>query len=175
MLDVFVTTYRIKSQKTRIFYNHIGIISAQSTTQIVEDYILLEYFWLLNTDDDGTTPQNPVSGQDNWFYARVHNCDNAISCSFVVGWKIKALAVTDIVFPSDWFPLTAVTVGFNLDPDEAQIAKARWQKTDILPVENHFCLLAMRYEVQTMPGGIILFIPQIHSLKLDEFNRNIFL
>lgn len=102
--------------------------------------------WVRNADDDGTTPQNPESGQDNWLYARVHNRGNATSRSFVVGWKIQVWAGTEFVFPGDWFPLTAVTIGFDLGPGETQIIKARWPKTDIPPVGSHGCLLAMVFD-----------------------------
>ncbi|NOQ13337.1 MAG: hypothetical protein GQ583_02495 [Methyloprofundus sp.] len=101
--------------------------------------------WVRNADDGGSSHQNPESGQDNWFYARVHNRGNATARSFAVGFKIKTWAGTQFVYPDDWFPLTGATVGFNLEPGESKIVKARWPKEDIPPIGTHGCLLAVVY------------------------------
>lgn len=107
--------------------------------------------WVRNIDDDVTTPQNPESGQDNWLYARVHNRGTTTARSFVIGFKINIWAGTQFVYPGDWFPLTAVVVGFDLAPGDTQIVKARWPKEDIPPVGSHGCLLALVYNSDDTP------------------------
>jgi hypothetical protein len=101
--------------------------------------------WVRNLDDDGATHQNPEHGQDNWLYARVHNRGNATARSFVVGFKINTWAGTQFVYPGDWFPLTAATVGFDLLPFSSRVVKARWPQEDVPPVGTHGCLLAVVY------------------------------
>lgn len=108
-------------------------------------YWLSPDIWVRNADDDGTTHQNPESGQDNWLYARVHNRGTATARSFFVGFRINIWAGTQFIYPGDWFPLTAVVVGFDLAPGETQIVKARWPKADIPPAGSHGCLLALVY------------------------------
>ena len=109
--------------------------------------------WVRRTDDGGSSHQNPEWGQDNWFYARVHNRGNATARSFVVGFKIRTWAGTQFVYPGDWFPLTAATVGFDLEPGESRIVKARWPKEDIPPTGSHGCLLAVVYNSDDIPAG----------------------
>ncbi len=101
--------------------------------------------WVRNSDDDGSVHQNPESGQDNWLYARVHNRGNVTARSFVVGFKINIWAGTQFIYPGDWFPLTAVAVGFDLPPGESRIVKVRWPSEDIPPVDSHGCLLGLVY------------------------------
>jgi hypothetical protein len=108
--------------------------------------------WVRRADDGGTVHQNPEHGQDNWFYARLHNRGNAASRSFVVGWRIKVWAGTEFVFPGDWFPLTAAKIGFDLAPGETRIVKARWPKEDIPPVGSHGCLLALVFDPDDPPA-----------------------
>lgn len=108
--------------------------------------------WVRNADDGGTSNQNPESGQDNWFYARVHNRGTAIAHSFVVGFKINIWAGTQFVYPGDWFPLTSVVVGFDLAPGNSQIVKVCWPKEDIPSVGAHGCLLALVYNPDDTPS-----------------------
>jgi hypothetical protein len=109
--------------------------------------------WVRRMDDGGSSHQNPEWGQDNWFYARVQNRGNATARSFVVGFKIKTWAGTQFVYPGDWFPLTAATVGFDLEPGESKIVTARWPKEDIPPTGTHGCLLAVVYNSDDIPAG----------------------
>ncbi len=109
--------------------------------------------WVRRMDDGGSSHQNPEWGQDNWFYARIRNRGNATARSVVVGFKIKTWAGTQFVYPGDWFPLTAVTVGFDLEPGESKIVKARWPKEDIPSTGTHGCLLAVVYNSDDIPAG----------------------
>lgn len=109
--------------------------------------------WVRNADDGGTTPQDPESGQDNWFYARVSNRGTATAHTFVVGFKIRVWAGTEFVYPGDWFPLTAAVVGFDLAPGESQIVKARWPEADIPSTGSHGCLLAMVVNPHDAPAA----------------------
>jgi hypothetical protein len=104
--------------------------------------------WVRNADDGGTTPQSPESGQDNWLYARVRNRGTATARSFVVGFKVNVWAGTEFVYPGDWFPLTAVAVGFDLPAGGSRIVKARWRAADIPPTGAHGCILAVAYHAQ---------------------------
>lgn len=110
--------------------------------------------WVRNEPDDGTTPQAPEFGQDNWLYARVHNRGNATARSFVVGWKLQVWAGTQFVYPGDWFPLTGAAVGYDLAPGQSQIIKTRWPAADIPAKDTHGCLLAMVWctDDRPMPG-----------------------
>ncbi len=107
--------------------------------------------WVRNSEDDVQAHQNPESGQDNWFYARVHNRGTATARSFVVGFKVNIWAGTEFVYPGDWFPLNAAVVGFDLSPGATKIVKARWPAADIPPVDSHGCLLALVYNSDDAP------------------------
>lgn len=108
--------------------------------------------WVRNESDDGTTPQAPEFGQDNWLYARVHNRGNATARSFVVGWKLQVWAGTQFVYPGDWLPLTGAVVGFDLAPGQSQIVKTRWPAADIPAEGTHGCLLAMVWCADDRPA-----------------------
>ncbi len=101
--------------------------------------------WVRKKDDGGTTHQDTEFGQDNWFYARVNNRGSITARSLVVGFKINIWAGTQFVYPADWLPFTAVTIGFNLAPGSSQIVKVRWPKEDIPLTCSHGCLLAVVY------------------------------
>jgi hypothetical protein len=109
--------------------------------------------WIRNLEDGGTSHQNPEYGQDNWLYARVHNRGSAAARSFVVGFKINTWAGTQFVYPGNWFPLTAATIGFDLPPFSSQVVKARWPKEDVPPVGTHGCLLAVVYNPNDPPAS----------------------
>lgn len=116
-----------------------------------DDFWLSPDVWVRNAPDDGTTPQAPEFGQDNWLYARVHNRGNATARSFAIGWKLQVWAGTQFIYPGDWFPLTGAAVGFDLSPGQSQIIKTRWPASDIPPVDTHGCLLAMAWCTNDRP------------------------
>lgn len=108
--------------------------------------------WVRNEDDEGGTPQEPASGRDNWFCARIHNRGSAAAGSFVVGFRFSTGAGTGLVYPGDWLPLDGAAVGFNLPPGESQVLKARWPAQQIPPPGSRGCLLALVYSPHDLPS-----------------------
>lgn len=99
--------------------------------------------WVRNHDDGGTTHQQPVTGQDNWFYANVRNKDGAGPARhFVVTFQSRGYAGTEFLYPDDFFPCIAATAEFELDPGEVRTVKARWPKEQVPPAHTHTCMLA---------------------------------
>ena len=101
--------------------------------------------WVRNTNDGGTTHQNPVAGQDNWFHARLHNRGEGIARTVVVTHAVKEWAGTQFVHPADYTPHTALIGLFNLVPDVPVTVAAKWAAVDV-PVEGtHACWLSAAY------------------------------
>ncbi len=98
--------------------------------------------WVRNSDDGGITHQSPEYGQDNWFYARVHNRGSVAVRHFVVTFSVKSFAGMQFIFPTDFLPSAAVTSGFDLTPGASVIVKARWPKNLVPQAGVHACLLA---------------------------------
>lgn len=98
--------------------------------------------WIRNSDDGGTTHQSPEFGQDNWFYARVHNRGASIVHHFVVTFNVKQFAGTQFSYANDFLPCIAAVSGFNLAPNTSVLVKARWPRTLVPPAGVHACLLA---------------------------------
>lgn len=107
--------------------------------------------WVRNTDDGSTVPQHPERGQDNWCYARVRNLGAHTAGSFVVTFQMKAWAGTQFVYPADFLPCLAATVGYGLASGETRIVKARWPAALIPPIGTHGCLLVSAYARQDVP------------------------
>lgn len=107
--------------------------------------------WVRNAEDDGTSPQAPEYGQDNWLYARVRNHGTAPARSFVVGFKLEVWAGTEFIYPGDWFPLTGAAVGSDLAPGASQIVHTRWPAGDIPAKDTHGCLLAFAWCLDDRP------------------------
>jgi hypothetical protein len=98
--------------------------------------------WVRNSDDGGTTHQNPEFGQDNWFYARVRNRGTVTASHFVVTFNVKTYAGTEFSYPGDFLPCIAAASGFGLGPGASTIVKARWPKAQVPPAGTHACWLA---------------------------------
>jgi hypothetical protein len=98
--------------------------------------------WVRNADDDGTTHQSPEFGQDNWFYARVHNRGATVARHFVVTFNIRQFAGTEFAYPQDFLPSVAAASGFDLKPGTSRIVKVRWPRNLIPPAGTSVCLLA---------------------------------
>lgn len=101
--------------------------------------------WVRNADDNGTTPQPPEYGQDNWFYARVWNRGTTNARAFVVTFNMKTWAGTQFVYPADFVPCLSGACGFNLAPGMSTIVKAKWPASMIPAAGTHGCLLASVY------------------------------
>lgn len=99
--------------------------------------------WIRNKDDGGTTHQNPEFGQDNWFYARVHNRSQTATAShFLVTFNVKPFAGVEFQYPADFLPCIAAASGFDLKPNSSTIVKARWPGALVPPAGSHPCWLA---------------------------------
>ena len=99
--------------------------------------------WVRNADDGIPAHQNPISGQDNWLYARVRNRSISATCQhFVVSFNERSFAGTEFLYPSDFLPCIAAAAGFALGPGQTQIVKARWPADLIPSAGTHACLLA---------------------------------
>ncbi len=99
--------------------------------------------WIRNADDGGTTHQSPEYGQDNWFYARVHNKAGAGPAQhFVVTFNSRGFAGTEFQYPGDFLPCIAAYADFDLAPGATRIVSARWPRA-LVPAEGtHTCMLA---------------------------------
>ena len=99
--------------------------------------------WIRNADDDGAVHQPVEYGQDNWFYARVHNRSaTALARHFLVTFNVKPFAGMEFRYPDDFLPCVAATAGFELGPSESTIVKARWPAALVPPAGTHVCWLA---------------------------------
>lgn len=124
--------------------------------------------WVRNNDDNGTTHQNTVRGQDNFVYARIWNRGTRASLPCWVRFYITTFAGTEFRYTYDFKPDTSSAPGGgtagNLRPRSQfptpatyligvqriesipgrgnVIAKVRWERTLIPPATNwHPCLL----------------------------------
>jgi hypothetical protein len=99
--------------------------------------------WIRNSNDGGTTHQNPEHGQDNWFYARVRNRSaTATARHFLVTFNVKPYAGVEFQYPGDFLPCVAAASGFELGPGASTIVKARWPAALVPPPGTHPCWLA---------------------------------
>jgi len=101
--------------------------------------------WIRNSDDGGTTHQEPEFGQDNWFYARVRNQGTTTARAFVVTFNVKPWAGTEFVYPNDFIPCISAAVGFELAPGATTVVKAKWPQALVPAVGTHACWLASVY------------------------------
>lgn len=110
--------------------------------------------WIRNTDDGGTTHQDPEYGQDNWFHARVTNRGTVNARAFVVTFNVKPWAGTQFVYPNDFVPCISAAVGFNLAPGASTVVKAKWPAALVPPAGTHACWLVSVYTpVDLIPAG----------------------
>jgi len=99
--------------------------------------------WVRHADDGLPGHQNPVSGRDNWFYARVRNRSaTATARHFVVSFNVLPYAGTEFVYPADFLPCVAAACGFDLGPGGEQVVKARWPAALVPAAGVHACLVA---------------------------------
>ncbi|HEY9421730.1 MAG TPA: hypothetical protein VIW92_09970, partial [Thermoanaerobaculia bacterium] len=110
--------------------------------------------WVRNSDDGGTTHQNPEFGQDNWFYARVSNRGTQPARAFVVTFNVKPWAGVQFVYPGDFIPYISAAVGYDLAPGASAIVKAKWPEALVPATGTHACWLASVYTpVDPVPAG----------------------
>lgn len=103
------------------------------------------YIWIRNTKDvPNTDPpflfanqhrhQNPIFGQDNWIYVKLHNGATTISGNLEV---YGAPASSGLVWPGSWTLIK--TLPITMSPQSTMIAETKWEN---LPAAGHYCLLA---------------------------------
>lgn len=98
--------------------------------------------WIRHEDDGGTTHQNPVTGRDNWFHARIRNRGQGSARHFMVTFQVRAFAGVQFVWPADFLPALAATGGFDLAPGASTVVSARWPAAMVPPAGTHACWLA---------------------------------
>ncbi len=108
--------------------------------------------WVRNSDDDMLTHQSPITGYDNWIYARVRNLSTTTAVAhFSVAFNVKPYAGVEFVYPQDFLPATAAATGFDLAPGASVIVKSRWPKALVPPAGTHSCLLASVFSRSNHP------------------------
>lgn len=104
--------------------------------------------WIRNADDGGTTHQNPKAGQDNYFYARVHNRGTTAARGFVVTFNVKQWLGTQFMFPGDFVPFISAAPGFSLAPGSSVVVKAKWPSALVPGTGFHGCILVSVFTPQ---------------------------
>lgn len=108
--------------------------------------------WVRNSDDDLLSHQSPISGFDNWIYARLRNLSSTTRVDhFCVAFSVKPYAGVEFVYPQDFLPATAAATGFDLAPGGSIIVKARWPSALVPPAGSHSCLLASVFSRSNHP------------------------
>jgi hypothetical protein len=110
--------------------------------------------WIRNSDDNGTTHQDVISGQDNYFYCRVRNRGTVTARAFVVTFNVKPWAGVEFTYPGDFIPFISAAVGFNLAAGASVVLKAKWPASLVPAAGVHACWLAQVYTpVDTTAAG----------------------
>lgn len=109
--------------------------------------------WVRRVDDGGGTHESPVAGQDNWFYARVHNRGSVPARHFMVTFQVRPFAGVQFQWPADFLPAVAATGGFELQPGTSTVVKARWPAGLVPPGNSHACIVAAVLARGDMPGA----------------------
>jgi hypothetical protein len=105
--------------------------------------------WIRNQEDGGVSHQNPEAGQDNWFYARVHNRGRGIARVFFIYFTVREWAGTQFIYPDDYWPLQVWTGGGLIDPGDSKVIHARWEAAEVPPAGTHTCWLAQVHLLPT--------------------------
>lgn len=98
--------------------------------------------WIRNRDDGGTAHQAPITGRDNWFYARVRNRGPGSARHFMVTFAVKQFVGVQFSWPADFLPAVTAAAGFELRQGQEQVVKARWPAALVPPAGAHACWLA---------------------------------
>lgn len=98
--------------------------------------------WVRNAGDGGTQFQNPIAGQDNWFYARVTNKGTTTPEMFWVTFNLIPLGV-EWYYPQAFFPFINMAEGFRIKPGETQVVHALWPAATVPTAgDPHRCIMA---------------------------------
>ncbi|HEY0414280.1 MAG TPA: M36 family metallopeptidase [Allosphingosinicella sp.] len=110
--------------------------------------------WIRNHDDGGTAHEQPVAGQDNWFYARVRNRGSVAARAFVVTFNVKLWLGTEFSYPADFAPYISAAPGFSLAPGANLVVKAKWPAALVPASGSHGCILVSAYSaLEPIPNG----------------------
>ena len=98
------------------------------------------YIWIRNDQDaelvNQHQHQNPISGQTNWIYVKMHN-GGAMAANGNLELYF-AQASSGLSWPGDWTLLTTIPVN-GFAAHSTRIVEAQW---DNLPGPGHYCMLA---------------------------------
>ena len=98
--------------------------------------------WVRNHDDGGLAHQAPITGQDNFLYARVRNAAIAGPARhFAVAFNVKHYAGIEFVYPGDFLPCIDAAVAYDLAPGASTIVKVRWPAAQVPAAGTHHCVL----------------------------------
>jgi len=111
--------------------------------------------WMRQVDDNGTTHQTPLPGQDGFCYARVRNAGTVSARAFVVNFLIQPTVSSGFSYPVDFLPPLSAACGFALAPGASTIVKARVPADDLPSTSADGLLLASVYAPtdQATPGS----------------------
>ncbi|MEO6610581.1 MAG: M12 family metallo-peptidase [Chitinophagaceae bacterium] len=127
-------------------YNDTGLEPDPNTTG--QSMSASPYIWIRNSRDDVPDPfhpypfpnqhihQNPLFGQTNWIYVKMHNGGPAVSGKLEI---YTANASTSLIWPDSWTLVPNTPVNLSVDGNSTKIAEVRW---DNIPGKGHYCMLA---------------------------------
>ncbi|MCP4285553.1 MAG: HAD hydrolase-like protein [Gammaproteobacteria bacterium] len=110
--------------------------------------------WIRNQEDGGVSHQNPEAGQDNWFYARVHNRGEGIARIFFIYFTVREWAGTQFIYPNDYQPFHIWTAGGFINPGDSKVIHAKWEAAEVPPVGTHACWLAQVHLLATTDSPV---------------------
>ena len=103
-----------------------------------EDMWKSPYIWVRNSQDTTLVHQHqhqdPIFGQTNWIYTKLHNGSGDTSGNLEIYWADGSTALS---WPADWHLLHSTPVNFA--GHSTTIVETQWIG---LPGTGHFCLLA---------------------------------
>lgn len=99
--------------------------------------------WIRRDDDGVEAHEEPLPGQDNFFYARVRNLSGSgIANHFLVTFNVKGFAGTEFVYPNDFLPSITAAAGFELAAGDSRVVSARWPAALVPPAGSYRCIVA---------------------------------
>lgn len=92
--------------------------------------------WVRNQQDGKALPQNPIAGQTNWVYVRVHNTGDMALADITVHVH-TAPGAANLRWPADWLPEIGSTIIDALAPGQDAVVAIPWTPVQ----QGHFCFL----------------------------------
>lgn len=108
--------------------------------------------WVRNQDDDGTTHQHAIRGQDNYVHARVWNSSDADYADVTVRVYGVDFSATEFYYPDDWHPKNLLGERTLLVPAAGSaVTRVTWS-ADLIPDETWYtCLLVEVIPLEVTP------------------------